>query len=168
MEMSPLQVKGCKFWPMLGAQGIWAGMDLYRATRTVTRYLGLSVGVGIENLKTTCVTPPPQIRNKIALLIHWTPRIRQYRHLCFCVINRLNWVSNQICLHVKLELFIQYLFESLFWPVNACTTIKLVKHVYLAKIQNPGDHFILLLTLNIPSHVPIKIWVITSLFRNSK
>jgi hypothetical protein len=22
MEMSPLQVKGCKFWPMLGAQGI--------------------------------------------------------------------------------------------------------------------------------------------------
>jgi hypothetical protein len=28
METSPLPVKGCKFWPKLGAQGLWAGKDL--------------------------------------------------------------------------------------------------------------------------------------------
>jgi hypothetical protein len=31
-----------KFRPMLGAQGLWAGRDLYRATPTVTRDLGFS------------------------------------------------------------------------------------------------------------------------------
>jgi hypothetical protein len=38
----PLPVKGCKFRPMLGAQGLWAGRDLYRATPAVTRDPGLS------------------------------------------------------------------------------------------------------------------------------
>jgi hypothetical protein len=33
--------QGCKFWPMLGAQGLWAGRDLYCATPTATRDLGL-------------------------------------------------------------------------------------------------------------------------------
>jgi hypothetical protein len=33
--------QGCKFWPMLGAQGLRAGRDLYRATPTATRDLGL-------------------------------------------------------------------------------------------------------------------------------
>jgi hypothetical protein len=28
--------QGCKFWPMLGTQGLWAGRDLYRATPTAT------------------------------------------------------------------------------------------------------------------------------------
>jgi hypothetical protein len=42
METSPLPVKGCKFRPMLGAQGLWAGRDLYRATPAVTRDLGFS------------------------------------------------------------------------------------------------------------------------------
>jgi hypothetical protein len=32
--------QGCKFWPMLGAQGLWAGRDLFRATPTATRDLG--------------------------------------------------------------------------------------------------------------------------------
>jgi hypothetical protein len=31
-----------KFRPMLGAQGLWAGRDLYRATPAVTRGLGFS------------------------------------------------------------------------------------------------------------------------------
>jgi hypothetical protein len=31
----------CKFRPMLGAQGLWAGRDLYRDTPTATRDLGL-------------------------------------------------------------------------------------------------------------------------------
>jgi hypothetical protein len=31
-----------KFRPMLGAQGLWTGRDLYRATPTVTRGLGFS------------------------------------------------------------------------------------------------------------------------------
>jgi hypothetical protein len=31
--------KAAKFWPMLGAQGLWAGSDLYRATPAVTRGL---------------------------------------------------------------------------------------------------------------------------------
>jgi hypothetical protein len=31
-----------KFRPMLGAQGLWAGRDLYRATPAVTRDLGFS------------------------------------------------------------------------------------------------------------------------------
>jgi hypothetical protein len=35
------RLQGCKFWPMLGAQGLWAGRDLYRATPTATRDLGL-------------------------------------------------------------------------------------------------------------------------------
>jgi hypothetical protein len=38
METSPLPVKGCK----IGAQGLWAGRDLYHATPTVTRDLGFS------------------------------------------------------------------------------------------------------------------------------
>jgi hypothetical protein len=33
------QWQGCKFRPMLGAQGLWAGRDLYLATPTVTRDL---------------------------------------------------------------------------------------------------------------------------------
>ena len=33
--------QGCKFRPMLGPQGLWAGRDLYRATPTVTWDLGL-------------------------------------------------------------------------------------------------------------------------------
>jgi hypothetical protein len=32
---------GCKYGPMLGTQGLWAGRDLYRATPTATRGLGL-------------------------------------------------------------------------------------------------------------------------------
>jgi hypothetical protein len=43
METSPLPVKGCKIYrPMLGAQGLSAGRDLYRATPAVTRDLGFS------------------------------------------------------------------------------------------------------------------------------
>ena len=42
METTPLPVKGCKIRPMLGAQGPWAGRDLYRATPAVTRGLGFS------------------------------------------------------------------------------------------------------------------------------
>ena len=38
METSPLQVKGCKFWPMLGTYGHWAVRVLNHATsRTVTQ-----------------------------------------------------------------------------------------------------------------------------------
>jgi hypothetical protein len=33
--------QGCKFSPMLGAQDLWAGRDLYGATPTATRDLGL-------------------------------------------------------------------------------------------------------------------------------
>jgi hypothetical protein len=42
METSPLPVKGCKIRPILGAQGLRVGRDLYRATPTVTRDLGFS------------------------------------------------------------------------------------------------------------------------------
>jgi hypothetical protein len=42
METSPLLVKGCKFRPMLGTRGLWAGRDLYRAKPAVTRDLGFS------------------------------------------------------------------------------------------------------------------------------
>jgi hypothetical protein len=42
METSTLLVKGCKIWPMLGAQGFRAGRNLYRATPAVTRGLGFS------------------------------------------------------------------------------------------------------------------------------
>jgi hypothetical protein len=38
MDTSPLLVS--KFRPMLGAQGLWAGSDLYRATPTMTQGLG--------------------------------------------------------------------------------------------------------------------------------
>jgi hypothetical protein len=34
--------RAAKFRPMLGAQGLWAGWDLYRATPAVTRGLGFS------------------------------------------------------------------------------------------------------------------------------
>jgi hypothetical protein len=34
--------RAAKFWLMLGAQGLWAGRDLYRATPAVTRDLGFS------------------------------------------------------------------------------------------------------------------------------
>jgi hypothetical protein len=34
--------RAAKFRPMLGAQGLWAGRDLYRATLTVTRDPGFS------------------------------------------------------------------------------------------------------------------------------
>jgi hypothetical protein len=34
--------RAAKFRPMLGARGLWAGRDLYRATPTVTRDLGFS------------------------------------------------------------------------------------------------------------------------------
>jgi hypothetical protein len=34
--------RAAKFRPMLSAQGIWAGMDLYRATPAVTQDLGFS------------------------------------------------------------------------------------------------------------------------------
>ena len=35
------QWQGCKLWPMLGTQGLWARWDLYCATPTATRNLGL-------------------------------------------------------------------------------------------------------------------------------
>jgi hypothetical protein len=34
--------RAAKFIPMLGAQGLWAGRDLYRTTPALTRYLGFS------------------------------------------------------------------------------------------------------------------------------
>jgi hypothetical protein len=37
-----LHTRAAKFRTMLGAQGIWAGRDLYRATPAVTRDLGFS------------------------------------------------------------------------------------------------------------------------------
>jgi hypothetical protein len=41
VKTSPLPVKGCKM-PMLGAQGLWTGRDLYCATPAVTRGLDFS------------------------------------------------------------------------------------------------------------------------------
>ena len=38
--------RAAKFRPMLGAQGLWAGRDLYRATHAVTRGLGFSGLIG--------------------------------------------------------------------------------------------------------------------------
>jgi hypothetical protein len=41
-RLSPLpRWQGCKFRPMFGTQGLWAGRDLYHATPTETRDLGL-------------------------------------------------------------------------------------------------------------------------------
>jgi hypothetical protein len=34
--------RAAKFWPMLGAQSLWAGRDLYRASPAVTRDLSFS------------------------------------------------------------------------------------------------------------------------------
>jgi hypothetical protein len=34
--------RAAKFWPMIGAQGLWAGRDLYHATPAVKRDLGFS------------------------------------------------------------------------------------------------------------------------------
>jgi hypothetical protein len=42
METSPLIVKGAKFRPMLDAQGLQAGRDLYRATPAVTQGIGFT------------------------------------------------------------------------------------------------------------------------------
>ena len=44
IETSPLPVKGCKIYyrPMLDAQGLWAGRNLYRAKPAVTRDLDFS------------------------------------------------------------------------------------------------------------------------------
>jgi hypothetical protein len=42
IETSPLPVKGAKFRPMPGAQGLWAGRDLYRTTPAVTWDLSFS------------------------------------------------------------------------------------------------------------------------------
>ena len=41
MEMSPIRVKGCKFWPMLGTRCHWAVRVLKRATSTVTQVIRL-------------------------------------------------------------------------------------------------------------------------------
>jgi hypothetical protein len=38
--------KAAKFMPMLGAQGLWAGRDLYRATPAATRELSFSGLIG--------------------------------------------------------------------------------------------------------------------------
>ena len=40
-ETSPLPVKTCKFWPMLGTHGHWAARVLWRAIPTVTRGIRL-------------------------------------------------------------------------------------------------------------------------------
>ena len=37
LETSPLPMKSCKFWPMLGTLGHWAVRVLWRATHIVTR-----------------------------------------------------------------------------------------------------------------------------------
>jgi hypothetical protein len=42
MQTTPMPMKGCKFRPMLGTQGLWAGRDLHHATLTVTRNLCFS------------------------------------------------------------------------------------------------------------------------------
>jgi hypothetical protein len=42
METSLYHWRAAKFKPMLGAQGLWAGRDLYRATPAVTQGLGFS------------------------------------------------------------------------------------------------------------------------------
>jgi hypothetical protein len=42
METYHCRWRAEKFWPMLGAQGLWAGRDLYRATPTVTLDIGFS------------------------------------------------------------------------------------------------------------------------------
>jgi hypothetical protein len=53
--------KAAKFRPMLGAQGLWAGRDLYRATPTVTRGLSFS-----------------------SLVRRTAPFSRLLRHACWC------------------------------------------------------------------------------------
>ena len=37
MKMSPVPVKDCKFWPMLGTYGHWAGKVLWHSTPSLTR-----------------------------------------------------------------------------------------------------------------------------------
>ena len=58
--------QGCKFWPMLGTQGLWAGWDLYCATPTATRNLGLIRKTGTHS---GIRTPDARIKALILYLI---------------------------------------------------------------------------------------------------
>jgi hypothetical protein len=46
--------RAAKFWPLLGALGLWGGRDLYRATPAVTRDLGF-FGLIQRNAPFSCI-----------------------------------------------------------------------------------------------------------------
>ena len=58
--------QSCKFWPMLRTQGLWAGWDLYCATPTATRNLGLIRKTGTHS---GIRTPDARIKALILYLI---------------------------------------------------------------------------------------------------
>jgi hypothetical protein len=69
MDMSPLSVKAAQFRTMIGAQSFWAGWDLYRATRAVTRVLGFT-----------------------SLIRRTVPFDRLLRHTRGCRVSILTWI----------------------------------------------------------------------------
>jgi hypothetical protein len=85
--------RAAKFRPMLGAQGLWAGKDLYRATPTVTRGLGFS-----------------------GLVRRMAPFSRLLRHTRGCggpILTRiLSGASKRICIKTSPQLYKMYIVDN--------------------------------------------------------
>jgi hypothetical protein len=70
------QWQGCQFRPMLGTLGLWAGRDLYRATATATRGIGLyglirKTGTHESNLQLQTVIGPNVVDVDIFIPTIW-------------------------------------------------------------------------------------------------
>jgi hypothetical protein len=73
--------RAAKFRPTLGVQGLWAGKDLYRATHTVTRGLGISGLVRTAPIQSPFTTHTGMWRTYSNPGPHGSSFIRLLRHV---------------------------------------------------------------------------------------
>jgi hypothetical protein len=132
---------GCKSRPMLGAQGLWAGRDLYRATPTATRDLGL---YGL--IRKTDTQVPQWDWNPNARIIrslrptlytnHCATRVFVSSWLCFekfsYIEHALAYRINCKVIHHKQVKVVYYYIEKLFFLPVICILRQILKYMYLA------------------------------------
>jgi hypothetical protein len=106
-----------KFWPKLGTRGLWAGRDLYRATPTATRDLGL---YGLIQKTGTHV---PQWDSNPQRKDHQIKKPRKFLHLIFDNkgIDAVN--INNILNHKNVQSWIPPSFKMKFTP---CTSYRYI------------------------------------------
>ena len=89
IEMSPIPVKGCKCWPMLGTYGYWVVRIPWRVTPTVTR--GIRLNGHLRGIQVTYTVR--NIREKYKIKMFFTQFVKCQLKISWCNKNNFLYIK---------------------------------------------------------------------------